>query len=299
VDAGLRRHDDAGGRLSLACMTTAITAALQDGTRRLWNVVDNPRLEARLLLAHALGLTRADLIRDPHREVETATFDALLDRRLRHEPLAHILGRREFWSLDFQVSPGTLIPRPDSETLVEAALAAFADRLPPARILDLGSGTGCLLLALLHELPDAFGIGVDIAPAAARLARGNAATLGLIDRAGFIAGDWTNALSGRFDLVVSNPPYIKAADIPGLMPDVALYEPVQALDGGPDGLDAYRRIIRDLPDRLEPDGIAVLELGAGQGGDVVVLAQQSDFKTSLHLDLAGIERAIVLRRLGR
>lgn len=280
-------------------LAATITAAIHEGTNRLWNAVDNPRLEVRLLLAHALGLTRADLIRDPNREVETETFHALIDRRLRHEPLAHILGRREFWSLDFQVSPATLIPRPDSETLVEAALAAVAAGSPPDRILDLGTGTGCLLLALLHELPDAFGIGIDIAPAAARLARTNAAQLGLIDRAAFIAGDWTNSLDGRFDLVISNPPYIKAADIPGLMADVALYEPLQALDGGADGYDAYRTIIRDLPDRLTPHGIAVLELGAGQAGDVAALAHHAGFNTSLHLDLAGIQRAIVLSRGAR
>jgi release factor glutamine methyltransferase len=261
--------------------------------------VDNPRLEVRLLLAHALGLTRADLIRDPGREVETETFHALLDRRLRHEPLAHILGHREFWSLDFDVSAVTLIPRPDSETLVEAALGAFANRPKPSRILDLGTGTGCLLLALLHDLPDAFGIGIDIAPDAARLARANAAKLGLIDRAVFYAGNWTNALAGRFDLVVSNPPYIKAGDIPGLMPDVVLYEPLQALDGGADGYDAYRSIIHELPDRLEPDGVAVLELGAGQAPEVTALAHQAGFDTSLHLDLGGIQRAMALFRAGR
>nr|WP_294502587.1 peptide chain release factor N(5)-glutamine methyltransferase [uncultured Rhodopila sp.] len=279
-------------------MTSTIATAIQDGDLRLRDVADNPRLEARLLLAHALGLTRADLIRDPHRHIETGTFNDLLSRRLRREPLAHILGRREFWSLEFQVSPATLIPRPDSETLIEAALARYAGAPPPRRILDLGTGTGCLLLALLHEFPAAFGIGADIAPDAARLARRNAVQLGLADRAAFIVDDWTNALNGRFDLVISNPPYIPAADIPGLMPEVSLHEPRRALDGGSDGFDAYRTILRDLPSRLLPGGAAILELGAGQARDVVALAREGGFGCSLHLDLAGIQRAIVISRTG-
>ncbi|PPQ31545.1 peptide chain release factor N(5)-glutamine methyltransferase [Rhodopila globiformis] len=274
--------------------TATITDVLLAGTRRLWNAVDNPRLEVRLLLAHAIGGTRLDLIRDPGRVVETALFHALIDRRLAHEPLAHILGRREFWSLDFQVSPATLIPRPDSETLVAAALTAYSGKPPPQTILDLGTGTGCLLLALLHEFPAAFGVGVDIAPDAARLARGNAIRLGLADRAAFVAVDWTNSLAVRFDLVVSNPPYIPTAGIATLMPDVARYEPRGALDGGADGYDAYRTILRDLPQRLRPGGVAVLELGIGQAGTVAALAQAAGFTTSLHLDLAGIQRAIVI-----
>jgi release factor glutamine methyltransferase len=279
-------------------MTPTIAETIRDGALRLRDVADNPRLEARLLLAHALGLTRADLIRDPNREVETARFSDLLNRRLRHEPLAHILGRREFWSLEFQVSPATLIPRPDSETLIEAALARFSAAPPPGRILDLGTGTGCLLLALLHEFPAAFGIGIDIAPDAARLARRNAIQLGLANRAAFLVGDWTNAMAGRFDLVISNPPYIPAADIAELMPEVALHEPRRALDGGTDGCDAYRTILKDLPDRLLPGGTAILELGAGQAAVVSTTARHAGFAASLHLDLAGIQRAIVLSRTG-
>jgi release factor glutamine methyltransferase len=279
-------------------LTATIAEALHDGALRLRDLAENPRLEARLLLAHALGLTRADLIRDPNRPVETGAFDDLLARRLRNAPLAHILGRREFWSLEFEVSPATLIPRPDSETLIEAALARFAAAPPPRRILDLGTGTGCLLLALLHEFPAAVGIGIDIAPDAAGLARRNAIRLGLADRAAFIAGDWTAGIRGRFDLVISNPPYIPAAAIAGLMPEVARHEPRRALDGGADGCDAYRAILGDLPDRLLPGGIAILELGAGQAADVSSLARQAGFATSLHLDLAGIPRALVLSRTG-
>nr|WP_294523683.1 peptide chain release factor N(5)-glutamine methyltransferase [uncultured Rhodopila sp.] len=278
--------------------TATIAEAIHDGARRLRDLADNPRLEARLLLAHALGLSRADLIRDPHRSVETGTFNDLLTRRLLHQPLAHILGRREFWSLEFQVSPATLIPRPDSETLIEAALVHFAHRPPPRRILDLGSGTGCLLLALLHEFPAAFGIGIDIAPDAAGLARRNAIRIGLADRAAFLAGDWTKPIAGRFDLVISNPPYIPAADIDDLMPEVALHEPRRALDGGADGYDAYRTILGDLPGRLLPGGTAILELGAGQAKEVAALARQAGFAASLHLDLAGIQRAVVLSPIG-
>jgi release factor glutamine methyltransferase len=293
-DGRRARHHDKPVTATIKPVTATIAETLHDGALRLRDSVDNPRLEARLLLAHALGLTRADLIRDPGRTVDATAFQALLDRRLNHEPLALILGRREFWSLDFQVSPATLIPRPDSETLIEAALAVLSGQPPPARILDLGTGTGCLLLALLHEFPSAFGIGIDIAPAAAQLAHSNAIKLGLADRAAFIVGDWTNALNGRFDLLVSNPPYIPTADIAGLMPEVALHEPRRALDGGPDGFDAYRTILRDLPNRLCRGGVAVLELGAGQASCVSSLAHGAGFDTSLHLDLAGIHRAIAV-----
>jgi release factor glutamine methyltransferase len=293
-DARRAGHHDKPVTATIKPVTATIAEAVHDGALRLRDSVDNPRLEARLLLAHALGFTRAALIRDPGRTVDTTAFQALLDRRLNHEPLALILGRREFWSLDFQVSPATLIPRPDSETLIEAALAALSGRPPPTRILDLGTGTGCLLLALLHEFPSAFGIGIDIAPAAAQLAHSNAVKLGLADRAAFVVGDWTNALNGRFDLLVSNPPYIPTADIAGLMPEVALHEPRRALDGGPDGFDAYRTILRDLPNRLRRGGVAVLELGAGQAACVSSLAHGAGFNTSLHLDLAGIQRAIAI-----
>src|ERR1700733_1768343 len=191
-------------------MPVAVAQALREAAARLEGVADNPRLEARLLLSHALGFSQNALIRDPRRQIDTTDFEALLARRAAREPLALIVGHREFWSLDFQVSPATLIPRPDSETLIEAALDAFAARPPPAKIVDLGTGTGCLLLALLKEFPSAFGIGLDLNPAAAALARRNATRLGLLDRSEFVAGDWTNPLSGGFDLIICNPPYIAA-----------------------------------------------------------------------------------------
>lgn len=275
-----------------------IVEALRHGADRLrLPGIDNPRLEARLLLAHALCRTQADLLLAPRADVVDATaFESMLDRRAAHEPLALILGHREFWSLEFAVSPATLIPRPDSETLVEAAIAAFAGRTPPQRILDLGTGTGCLLLAVLQAFPAAFGIGIDIAPAAASLAATNARTLCFAARSAFLAGNWTDALNARFDLVLSNPPYIPTADIAGLMPDVALYEPRNALDGGPDGADAYRRIVDALPTLLEPDGVAVLEFGIGQADMVAAMAHRAGFTTATRPDLAGCPRAIVLRR---
>jgi release factor glutamine methyltransferase len=258
--------------------------------------IDNPRLEARLLLAHALGIPRATLIRDPHAAADAPGYDALLARRAAHEPLAHILGHREFWSLCFAVSPATLIPRPESETLIEAALAAFADRPPPRRILDLGTGTGCLLLASLHEFPQAFGVGVDRSPAAARLAAANAAALGLARRAAFLCGDWAAALGARFGLILCNPPYVPTSHIGGLMPEVACHEPAAALDGGRDGLAAYRRIIPLLPGMLCSDGVAVLELGAGQAEPVAAIATHSGTIATTRPDLAGTPRALVLTR---
>jgi release factor glutamine methyltransferase len=257
--------------------------------------MDNPRLEARLLLAHALGIPGAALIRDPDALADRATYDTLLARRAAHEPLAYILGRREFWSLDFAVSLATLIPRPESETLIEAALAAFASRPPPARILDLGTGTGCLLLAALHEFPGAFGIGTDRVPGAASLAAANAAALGLAHRAAFLCADWAAPLDARFDLILCNPPYIPTSHIGGLMPEVARHEPGSALDGGADGLEAYRHIIATLPALLRPHGVAVLELGAGQAGSVAALAADVGLAATTRPDLAGIARALLLQ----
>ena len=289
-----RRVNEAPPTAGRNIMPATIASTIRDSAARLDGIADNPRLEARLLLAHALGITQNDLIGDPGRQIDTGTFEALLSRRIAHEPLALIVGRREFWSLDFQVSPATLIPRPDSETLIEAALAAFANRPPPRRIIDLGTGTGCLLLALLQEFPLAFGIGLDLAPDAAALAKANATQLGLIGRSAFVAGDWTNAVSGRFDLIISNPPYIPASDIETLMPEVARHEPRTALDGGSDGYDAYRAIVPILHHHIESTGAAILELGIGQAQYVTHLAREAGFETSLRLDLAEIPRAIVL-----
>ncbi|WP_026440103.1 peptide chain release factor N(5)-glutamine methyltransferase [Acidocella facilis] len=252
--------------------------------------LEAPRREARALLAGCLGTNSAGLLaRDA---VDPAAYQAALARRAAREPLAYITGHKEFWGLDFLTTPATLIPRPDTETLIEAVLASGQR---PARILDLGTGTGCLLLSALHELPEAFGVGVDLNPNAATLARANAQRLGLAARSAFLAGSWADAISQRFDLVLSNPPYIETGDLAGLMPDVRAYEPATALDGGADGLIAYRAIIADLPRLLTQDGQAVLELGIGQAHMVEELARQAGFETVLRRDISGIERAISLK----
>ena len=271
-----------------------IAEAIRHGAARLGAAgIEEPRREARLLLAHLLGGTVTDLVRDPAAPIpDPAAYDALLERRTRHEPLAYLTGHREFWSLDIEVSPATLIPRPDSETLVEAALTACP---APARVLDLGTGTGCLLLAVLHERPEAFGIGLDLSPAAAALAARNARRLGLAARSAFLCADWTAPLAGRFDLVLANPPYIETAEIPGLMPEVGAFEPARALDGGADGLAAYRRILADLPQRLAHGGVAVIELGAAQADAVGAIAQAAGLSVEFRCDLVGIRRAAMLR----
>jgi release factor glutamine methyltransferase len=251
--------------------------------------IEEPRREARLILAAAQGVSAAGLLLLD--EVDETRFSPLVSRRAAREPLAYILGRKEFWGLEFTVSPATLIPRPDTETLVEATLALG---IAPARVLDLGTGTGCLLLAVLSEFPAAFGVGVDIAPAAAALAAANAKNLGLAGRAAFCAGNWAAALEGTFDLVLSNPPYIPGGDIAGLMPEVAGFEPARALDGGADGLEAYRLIIAALPRLLAPGGAAVLELGVGQAADTAALAAQAGFSTTTRADLGGVPRALIL-----
>jgi len=256
--------------------------------------LDNPRLEARLLLAHALGLPVAALLRDPNLLADSAPYFALVARRAAREPLAYILGHREFWSLRFAVSPATLIPRPESETLIEAALAAFAGRAPPRRILDLGTGTGCLLVSALREFPAAFGIGVDRSPIAAALAAANANALDVGERAAFLCADWAAPLAAQFDLILCNPPYIPTSEIRGLMPEVASHEPASALNGGADGLSCYRRIVPLLPQLLQPDGVTVVELGIGQGPRVAELARSAGLVATTRPDLAGIPRALVL-----
>ena len=275
--------------------------ALADAAGRLGTAgVEGSRLEARLLLAHALGLAQEALLLDPDAPLppEAAErFAVLLARRVAREPLALILGRREFWSLDFALSRDTLDPRPDSETLVAAALARIPDRAAPLRLLDLGTGTGCLLLALLSELPNASGAGLDIVPGAAALARRNAASMGLEARAFFVAGRWAAAIGGDIDVVLANPPYVPSAAIDGLAPEVARFEPRAALDGGGDGLRAYRELAPDLARLLRPGGFAVIELGAGQADAVAeIFAPQGLDQVARHRDLGGIERCLTVVR---
>ena len=271
----------------------------QAGQRLRGAAIEAPRLEARRLLAHVLNTSEEALLRDPRAPVpadQAQQFAALLARRVAHEPFAYLTGRVGFWTLDLEVSPATLIPRADSESLVEAALEACTDKSAALHVLDLGTGTGALLLAVLSELPAASGVGVDLKPEAAALAARNAARLGLSGRARFLAGDWAATLAGRFDLILCNPPYIESAAITGLMPEVARHEPASALDGGADGLDAYRRIIADLPRLLAPRGVAVLELGQGQQAAVEALAKTAGLTPeACRADLGGVPRALVLR----
>ncbi|MEO3434732.1 peptide chain release factor N(5)-glutamine methyltransferase [Inquilinus sp. CAU 1745] len=258
--------------------------------------IPDARIDARLLVGHALGLDRAGLLSSANRIVgpaELERIERLAARRLRREPVSRILGSREFWSLDFLLSPATLDPRPDSETIVEAALALSPDRDAPLRVLDLGVGTGCLLLAILSERPNAFGIGLDRSAEAAATARANAARLGLAGRAAMAVGDWGTPLEGTFDLIVSNPPYISAGDLGGLEPEVTLHDPPLALSGGRDGLDAYRAIAAQAPRLLGPGGWIVLEAGKGQAGDVsALLADAGLADIGVRNDLSSVPRAV-------
>jgi release factor glutamine methyltransferase len=279
-----------------------IGAALGAAIARLAEAgIARPQAEARLLLEAAGGGSRAELIAFPERRLaapQLAGFEAMVARRCRHEPASRILGKREFWSLTFSVTPATLDPRPDSETLVAAVLARLHDRQARLSILDLGTGTGCLLLALLSELPQAEGVGIDISPEAVATAQENAQALGLAKRASIRAGSWCEGLaSARFDVVVSNPPYIAHAEIAGLQPEVAGFDPPRALDGGADGLDAYRALLPGAAHVLKPGGLLALEIGMGQGPAVKALAERGGvtFIGSAQ-DLAGIERCLLFSR---
>jgi release factor glutamine methyltransferase len=279
---------------------TTVADALAEAVRALAAAgIDEPRREARLLLSTVLGIDAAAILGNPDRGVPTAErarFAALVARRAAHEPASRLLGHREFWSLDFALSPETLVPRPDSETVIEAVLAHIGERGATLRLLDLGTGSGCLLLALLSELPAATGIGVDIAPEAALTARRNAVSLGLAGRAGFLAGAWSAAIAGKFDVIVANPPYIESGAIAGLAPEVAFHDPRRALDGGPDGLESYRALVPETARLLQKGGVAAFELGAGQAQPVAALMRCAGLVISeIRRDLAGTERCLVVR----
>lgn len=262
--------------------------------------VASARLDARLLVCAATGETAAGLIARPERRLsaqEADVLSAMVARRRAREPIAYVLGSREFWSLDFAVSASVLTPRPDSETIIEAACQYIAEPERRFRVLDLGTGSGCLLLALLHEYPAASGVGVDINPAATALARRNAERLGIGARSAFVVGDWTASITGRFDVVMSNPPYIPTGEIEGLAPEVAHYEPRGALDGGSDGLDAYRALLPLTSEILAPGGMALFEIGAGQHEAICSLACAGGFEVvGLQADIAGTPRVAILRQ---
>ncbi len=276
-----------------------LSGLLEKGTAHLRGAgVDGPQREARLLLAHALAVSQEELV------VESAVpnvhgmmrYEALLSRRIAREPLAYIIGYREFWSLPFAVGPGVLVPRPESETLVEEALRIFPERDAPIDVLDLGTGSGCLLLSFLHERPQANGIGVDLSQEALAFAERNAYDLGLWQRVAMINGSWTEKISDVFDAIFVNPPYVALGDLTSLAPEI-VYEPVTALAGGSDGFEAYRQLAPILGVRLKKGGRAFLEIGAGQADRIKDVFAASGLSTLYSVaDLAGILRCLVLER---
>jgi release factor glutamine methyltransferase len=286
------------GARTLAAARQALTDLLRQAD------IESPDTDARLLIAHALDIGRTELMVNGDRAItadQLKAIEALAQRRLAYEPVARILGRKEFWSLPLQVSGAVLVPRPDTETLVEAALDFVVRggkdlknlRMEPLRILDIGTGSGALMLALLSELEQARGTATDISAAALAVARANAESLDLASRCAFIECNIAQGVAGPFDLIVSNPPYIVHADIEGLDPEVRDYDPVLALDGGNDGLDIYRAIAQDARRLLAPGGRLIVELGAGQEPDVRALFTQAGLTvTAVRNDLAGIPRAL-------
>lgn len=276
---------------------TTVGQALASARLRLRDAgIAEANLDARVLVGHALALSPGDLVGHPERALTDAgqrRIEALINRRLRREPVAYITGRREFWSLPLRVTPAALIPRPDSETVIEAVLDDVVDRSAPLRILDLGTGSGCLALALLRELANADAVGVDRSADALRLARANADALGLGNRLRLVASDWASALRGPFDIVVTNPPYVAAADWQELAPEIRLFEPRAAVLAGDDGLAAYRHMIPDLPRILAPSGSAYLECGHAQSADIADLLRAHAFTAiAVRADLGGRARCI-------
>jgi release factor glutamine methyltransferase len=279
----------------------ALTARLRDGA------VESAELDARILVGHVLCLDLTGMITAAGRPLtpdEAVRLDDLTRRRLAGEPVARIVGHKEFWGLPLQLSAATLVPRPDTETVVELTLEMLrmqSRHEGHLRFADLGTGSGAILLALLSELPDAFGIGTDISEAALHTARSNAARLGFASRAAFVACDYAAALSGTFDLIVSNPPYIRSIDIVDLATEVRDHDPLRALDGGGDGFDAYRTLIPQAARLLAPGGALVVEVGHDQSGEVgrLTLAAGLTLAGPAKADLAGLKRAIAGRKLPR
>jgi len=272
-----------------------IADTLREAAATLAETSDTPRLDAELLMAHALDMSRSELLLRHMRDPVPAAFSGLLKRRIGHEPIAYILGRQEFFGIDFRVGPAVLIPRADSEIMVETALACRPDA---ASVLDCGTGSGALLLTVLAMLPQARGVGIDRSDAALAVAAGNAGRLGLGTRARMALADWdqpgwANALGGPFDLILANPPYVEADA--ELSPSVAAHEPAGALFAGIEGLDAYRVLLPQLPELLAPDGVALVEIGASQAGPVSEIAEAAGFSAVLHRDLGGRPRLLELR----
>jgi release factor glutamine methyltransferase len=272
---------------------TAIPRALSRATEQLGRTSDTPRLDAELLMAAALGIGRDRLILDNPRGDTPASFFDYVERRRAGEPVAYITGQRAFWTIDLEVGPGALVPRPDSETLIAAATEHFAGTVGPRRILDLGTGPGTLLLAALDEWPKATGLGIDASDAALAYARRNAQRLGMQDRAKFRVGDWAEGVDERFDLLLCNPPYVAADAETGT--GVAEYEPAEALFAGPEGLDEYRRLVPEIGRLLSAGGLAAIEIGFDQGESVSALFENQGLFPKLAHDLGGRPRAVLIK----
>lgn len=265
--------------------------------------IESASLDARLLLQHILGVSREQLLANDRLVITSrqgTQYQDLIARRMRRQPVSQLVGRREFWGISFCVTPDTLDPRPDSETLIEAVLKKVKDRDGHYRILDLGTGTGCLLLSLLSEYPKATGVGVDICDKALAVARQNASApwadhLGMEKRARFLRSSWADDVEGQFDIILSNPPYIRTKAIAALAPEVCQYEPHLALDGGEDGMDCYRAIMRQLPRLLASGGVAAFEIGLGQQRELAAITEENGFKIAgIKEDLAGIPRCVLI-----
>ena len=294
--SGLPRHAEGTSPGTVAGAFRALAADLRQVG------VATPELDARLLVCVACDLTHEAFVLNPARPLtgpEAARLGKLAARRADREPVSRLLGRREFWGREFAIGAPTLDPRPDSETLVAAALALVEEsggREAPLRVADLGTGSGCLLLTLLAELPHAEGLGLDVEEGALHIAASNADALGVRDRARFVCGSWLAAIGGVFDLVIANPPYVVSHEIDRLAPEVARFEPRLALDGGRDGLDAYRAIVAELPRVMASSGIAAMEVGEGQAEAVAGLIARSGLGRSRPVqawpDLSGAGRCL-------
>lgn len=262
--------------------------------------IESASLDARILLEHVLAVSRERLLFLLDSEITIDQYEqmeALVERRAQRQPMAQIVGKREFWGLNFTVSKYTLDPRPDSETVIEYVLERIKNRGAPLKVLDLGTGTGCLLLSLLSELPAARGVGVDLCENALQVAGENALSLGLAERVEFLRSNWCDEVSGKFDVVISNPPYIPASVIPTLAPEVAKFEPKLALDGGGDGFCCYSKIMKALHNIVADGGFAAFEMGMGQQRGMEVLADENGFEVvGVRHDLGGIARCIILQR---
>lgn len=281
-----------------------VDVLIREARRRLMEAgLDNAALDARMLMQHVLGVTQEQIVSGAISEMtddEARFFLQLVERRVQQEPIAKIIGCKPFWKDVFVTTKDTLDPRPDTETLIEAVLEVCEDRLAPLRFLDVGTGTGCIILSLLREYPFARAVAADKSDAALQVAQRNGRALRLMMRTDFVQSDWLAQVDGRFDVIVSNPPYITQGDYDVLPQEVRAYDPMSALVAGQDGLDAYRALIPQAAERLVDGGWLFLEVGMGQASDVAALGRDAGLQVmNIASDLAGIERVVVLRRSSR